>query len=279
MIDFAYKVLLRPKPLRMLANKAICSLIPAQIKVHGATVVLNLRDPVVCGALTLRVYENDEIHFFLSHFRAGMVFLDVGANVGLYTALAISREAGSVLAIEPHPETFAFLEKTVAANAPACPVITKNTAASNVRGEIPFFTNPDNKGDNRTYSDPLLRQSETVPADTLDNLCAESGIESVDFVKMDIQGAEFHALRGASQILSQSPNCLLLTEFWAYGLRQAGSDPREYLENLRGMGFHLYALVGKTLKPVCDATLVKQTSDSTYTNLVCLKGTTVQIAS
>ena len=47
-------------------------------------------DPVISGALTLGVYERGEIAFFRSRFRAGMTLVDVGANVGLYSALALS---------------------------------------------------------------------------------------------------------------------------------------------------------------------------------------------
>ena len=86
--EFVYCYLLRPWPLRQLTNWTIRKLLPKQVEIHGATVVLNPTDPVVSGALHFGVYEKAETRFFQSACRDGMTFLDVGANLGYYTALA-----------------------------------------------------------------------------------------------------------------------------------------------------------------------------------------------
>ena len=93
--EFVYCYLLRPWPLRQLTNWTIRQLLPRQIEIHGATVVLNPTDPVVSGALHFGVYEKAETRFFQSACRDGMTFLDVGANLGYYTALA-TRAGGGV---------------------------------------------------------------------------------------------------------------------------------------------------------------------------------------
>ena len=48
--------------------------------------------------------------------------------------------------------------------------------------------------------------------------------ERVDVIKMDIQGYELHALRGANRVLEDNPDIKLLVEFWPYGLKQAGAS-------------------------------------------------------
>jgi hypothetical protein len=48
--------------------------------------------------------------------------------------------------------------------------------------------------------------------------------EGVDLIKMDIQGYELHALRGANRVLEDNPDIKLLIEFWPYGLKQAGAN-------------------------------------------------------
>jgi FkbM family methyltransferase len=233
---------------------------------------------VISGALTLGVYERGEIAFFRAQFRPGMTLVDVGANVGLYSALALSSAGfhGRVLALEPHAESRRYLEKTIAGNAraPGAAQIV-GLAASDRTGTLALYKNPENKGDNRLYPDPLLRSEESVGADTLDNICGRAGIASAQFVKIDVQGAEAQVVRGATGLLGASSDCVLMTEFWPYGLARCGGSALDYLAMLRDLGFELYELSGKrgTLTPVGrPEALLERTQGRRYANLVGLKG-------
>jgi len=190
--EFVYTILLKPRPLRRAANAAIRALLPGRIRVGEATVWLNPDDPVISGALTLGVYERGEIAYFRSRFGAGMTFIDIGANVGLYSALALSTPGfrGRVLAIEPHSESRLYLQKTIESNAAAASgaALVCGHAASDRAETLTLYKNPENKGDNRLYPDPLLRGEETVAADTLDNICRRYAIASAQFIKIDVQG-------------------------------------------------------------------------------------------
>ncbi len=270
--EFVYTVLLRPLPLRRAANATIRALLPERIRVGAATVCLNPDDPVISGALTLGVYERGEIAYFRSCFGADMTFIDVGANVGLYSALALSTPGfrGRVLAIEPHAESRLYLQKTIEANGGAAQVC--ELAAADRPGTLTLYKNPDNKGDNRLYPDPLLRGEETIAADTLDNICRRSGIASAQFIKIDVQGAEAQVIRGAKGLLAASGDCVLMTEFWPYGLARCGADGLEYLQLLQELGFRLYEL-GRNLAPVNDPrALIERTQGRRYANLVGIKG-------
>ena len=57
--------------------------------------------------------------------------------------------------------------------------------------------------------------------------------ERVDLIKMDIQGYELHALRGANRVLAYNPDAKLLLEFWPYALKQAGTNWRDLLAALK----------------------------------------------
>ena len=276
--QFVYTVLLRPRPLRRAANATIRALLPRRARVGGAEVWLNPDDPVISGALALGVYERGEIAFFRARFGAGMTLLDVGANVGLYSALALSTPGfrGRVLAVEPHAESRRYLEKTIAGNAPA-PGAAQivGLAASDRAGTLALYKNPENKGDNRLYPDPLLQGEESVGADTLDNICRRAGIASAQFVKIDVQGAEAQVVRGAAGVLGASSECILMTEFWPYGLARCGSDALGYLGMLRELGFRLHQLCGSggTLAPIgAPEELVERTQGRRYANLVGIKG-------
>lgn len=278
--EFVYTVLLRPRLLRRAANATIRAVLPERVRVGSATVWLNPDDPVVSGALTFGVYERGEIAFFRSRFGAEMTFVDVGANVGLYSALALSTPGfrGRVLAIEPHNESRLYLEKTIQGNAGAAPpdaTAICTLAASDRPETLTLYKNPDNKGDNRLYPDPLLRGEETVGADTLDNICRRHGIACAQFIKIDVQGAEAKVIRGATGLLAASAECILMTEFWPYGLSRCGADGLEYLEMLHDLGLRLYELSGNrgTLTAIgSPRALVERTQGRRYANLVGLKG-------
>ncbi len=276
--EFVYTVLLRPRLLRRAANATIRAMLPERVRVGEATVWINPDDPVISGALTLGVYERGEIAFFGARFGAEMTFIDVGANVGLYSAIALSTPVfrGRVLAIEPHAESRLYLQKTIESNAAAATSVQIcGLAASDRPGTLTLYKNPENKGDNRLYPDPLLRGEETVSADTLDNICGRYGIASAQFIKIDVQGAEAQVIRGATSLLAGSRDCVLMTEFWPYGLSHCGADGLEYLEMLRDLGFRLYELAGNrgVLAPVgSPQALVERTRGRRYANLVGLKG-------
>ena len=116
--EFIYSVLLRPRPLRGIADRLLRAIVPPAVDLHGIKLVMNPNDPVVSGAITLGVYEKPETRFFLSVCRQGMTYLDIGANIGYYTALGALRVGanGQVVAIEPDPECYEYLARTVAAN-------------------------------------------------------------------------------------------------------------------------------------------------------------------
>lgn len=58
--EFLYTVVLRPRPLRSLANTMLRLIVKPELHIHGCVVALNPKDPVISGALTLGVYEKAE---------------------------------------------------------------------------------------------------------------------------------------------------------------------------------------------------------------------------
>ncbi len=276
--EFIYTVLLKPKPLRRVANAFLKALLPKATKVNGATIFLNPSDPVISGAVLFGVYEHWELDFFSSNYRPDSVFVDVGANVGLYTGLALSRSdsRSTVLCIEPHEESRIFLGQTIKENLrknePAkvvvCPV-----AASDRGGQRTLYQNLENKGDNRLHADTLCLGRSTIETETLDSICARNGISRIDFLKMDVQGHEGLVVRGATAVLAASEQCLLMFEFWPQGLSQAGSAPEQFLGALDAAGFKLYSPKSGRLVPIKDLhQAVHKNPGRVYANLVALKG-------
>jgi FkbM family methyltransferase len=276
--EFTYTVLLKPRPLRRLANAVLKALLPRTTKVNGATIFLNPSDPVISAAVFFGVYEHWELDFFSSNYRPDSVFVDVGANVGLYTGLALSRSdsRSTVLCIEPHDESRVYLEQTIKANlreGERAKVIVCPVAASDCGGKKTLHQNLENKGDNRLHADTLCIGRSTVETETLDSICARNGIGRIDFLKMDVQGHEGLVLRGASAVLSASERCLLMFEFWPQGLSQSGSAPEQFLGDLDAAGFKLFSPKSGRLAPIEDLRdAVHKNPGRIYANLVALKG-------
>lgn len=274
--EFIYTTLLRPRPLRKAANLILLALLPRTVRVGAAVVHLHPRDPVVSGALLLRCYEREEIAFCRKIMRPGMVFVDVGANVGLYSALALRAGARQVVCVEPSPDTLPFLRRTLEANcAPGARCDIFEGAAAEAPGEVRLYQNPENRGDNRLYPDPLCSAPPlAVRCDTLDALAERLDIPQADMIKVDVQGAEGRVLAGAQRLLAHSPNCVVMTEFWPYGLERCGTCPREFLEGLASQGYELYELgrAGALSRLANPEALINACPGRIYKNLVAVRG-------
>lgn len=274
--EFVYTVLCKPRPIRWLVNQILVAISPRKLRFEGAVIHLNHADPILCGALTLGVFERDEIRRFCSEIKDGMCFVDVGANIGLYTALALRRMTGSglVLTVEPSKENFDYLEKNIMENrnsASNVKVLAERVALSDRKGEAVLHKNPENKGDNRLYADVLLQESEQVEVCTLDELCERHHIHHIDIMKMDVQGMEKRVLAGAQKVLRESRRCTLFTEFWASGIERAGDSPASIFNLLRELEFDIYEPAGSDLLPIRVEEAVRRTQGRKYMNLVAVK--------
>ena len=213
--------------------------------------------------------------------------MDIGANVGLYTALAMHQldASGRIVTFEPHPQTYTFLQRNIVANqtAPeACPrVDALNIAAAPERGQQELRLNPENRGDNRLYQGTYqgkMEEWDTLPVEgrPVDNVLAELGINEVNFVKIDIQGYEQKAISGFQKTLARSQNVILMSEFWPKGLTEAGGSAAGYLQMLTDVGFTLYELKEKPRGMVIPLEdwdkLIARLPERKYTNIIGVKG-------
>jgi FkbM family methyltransferase len=269
--EFAYTVLLKPRPLRSIANATLRALTPTTIERYGACIHLNPRDPVISGALALGVYEKPETRFFLKTISRGATFLDIGANIGYYSALALTRvgPAGRVVAIEPDPETFEYLQRTIGANGnDRASVIRKGLADES--GTLRLYRNSSNRGDNRFYANDLADGHVEVEVARADDVLASLGIGRVDFIKIDVQGFEGRVFYGLERTIRNSSPLVILSEFWPWGLREAGSDPFEVLKRLQEFGLQLHELAtdGSTLPLNDHAGFIARYPGRKYANIV-----------
>jgi FkbM family methyltransferase len=236
--SYIYTVLLKPRPLRLLAHRIICGIIPAEIELRGVHIVLNQKDAIVSGNLMLGCYETSNLDIFESLLEPGMCVLDIGANIGLYSAVAAQRigPTGRVIAVEPGAENCSFIKRTAERN--SFNNIELIQKAAGARSESAFlYLCSTNKADHRIYDQSHERERVPVEIEPVDLMLEKLGTPHVDVIKMDTQGAEPFVFDGMKQLLQKNRRLKIMMEFWPWGIRQAGRDPAELLETIREHGF------------------------------------------
>lgn len=122
----------------------------------------------------------------------GDVVVDVGANIGVFSIEAVRRGAAVVHACEPGPETAEFLKRNAKEN--RLPQIVAHwTAVADRTGSLDLYLGPGRcSGGSRVFPTGLKPDAETVkvPAVSLTELLEQNGLERVDFLKLDCEGAE-----------------------------------------------------------------------------------------
>ncbi|MBI5304106.1 MAG: FkbM family methyltransferase [Chloroflexi bacterium] len=241
---------------------------------------VDLRDGLGQYFFIHQKYESFETELVEKMVQTGMTVVDVGANMGYYTVLFASRigDTGTVIAIEPDPTNMQLLQRNLRWNH-LDNVTCEQAAAMGYEGTTTLYLSNINNGDHRVYNakdDDCFNQGMVRTAIEVRTIIVDEYLKkeskSPDIVKMDIQGAEMLALSGLRHTL-ENPNVILLCEFWPYALRQAGTDPIQFLETLSGLGLHLFEILeeNRTVKPADLAALPYRFSDSDYANLICVR--------
>lgn len=162
----------------------------------------------------------------------GRAFVDVGANIGTATLVALKRfGATRALALEPHPANLRLLRMNLIANELEERVTVMGVAASDGPGELELEMATHNIGDHRIRTgaesghgavDEAARAVIGVPAARLDEAVAEAGIgcDEIGLVWIDVQGHEPQVLIGADSLIEAAVPILI--EYWPYGLKRAG---------------------------------------------------------
>ncbi|MGE5647047.1 MAG: FkbM family methyltransferase [Acidobacteriota bacterium] len=136
--------------------------------------------------------------------RAGDVVLDCGANVGVYTRVALQAGAKLVVAIEPAPENIECLRRNFREEAAAGRVIVYPKGVWDSDATLRMNIDPGNSAADTFVMHPEHSHAgPELPLTTIDKIVAELKLGRVDYIKMDIEGAERRALAGARETLAR----------------------------------------------------------------------------
>jgi FkbM family methyltransferase len=143
----------------------------------------------------------------------GAVVVDVGAHVGQFTLIASEAVGprGSVLAFEPDPRTFAYLDENVRRNGCRNVVCSRSALAQEAADSFLYLSDVSNVGCN-SLRKTLRHSGGSIPVQTqrLDDYVVAAGIERIDLLKVDVEGAELDVLRGAESLLARHRPAIVL---------------------------------------------------------------------
>ena len=224
---------------------------------NGCRVRCDVTDHVQRQMFFLGVYEPPEAFVFTRLLERGMTVIDAGANIGQYTLLAATATGpqGRVHAFEPVPANFNRLRQHVHDNGLAN-VVLNRTALWSHPTRLDLGLDPEEANNAGCYSVAAAGRPGAVATEAiaLDDYVASNNIARVDLMKIDIEGAELPALRGAQRTLRRFKP-LLLMEINRAACRAVGYEPEEVGSFLaETAGYRAWAIgeSAQTCRPLAD---------------------------
>jgi len=174
----------------------------------------------------LGCYEPRETRWVRQWLRPGMNVIDVGANVGYFTALAASciGPHGRIFSIEPSPYAFERLQRFLGMNG-LKQVHAFQGGLADCDGRRTLYWGPEAA---RNHAPSMVEDSGSFSADvpiwTLDRCLEDWQVDRVDLLKMDVEGFEHRVLRGGLRALRDRRIKAILIEFNEWGLEKDGTS-------------------------------------------------------
>jgi len=231
-------------------------------------------------SLMLSIKNNDheltEIKFLKQIIKNGDTVLDLGANIGVYTLIfaKLVGKSGHVFAFEPDPTNFEILSKNVKENKHENVTLVQK-AVSEKNDKIKLFVSKRNHASHRIFDSEEKRNSIEVDVITLDTYFKKNK-NPINFIKMDVEGVEGATLLGASNIIKNSKDLVIMMEYFPKWIRKYGMNPEEILDSLIEKKFKLFNINQKERKifPINLKNFVKEYNEQkkNYTNVLCVKG-------
>jgi FkbM family methyltransferase len=197
-------------------------------------------------------FERGELDVVSRFAAPGMTAIDVGANIGAFAALLARRvgPGGEVHAFEPFPPARARLLRTLGLNGLSNVVVNDDAVADEAGKE--YLSDYGSGFDSWSTLAPrdidlpgghLVATGRTeVAITTLDHYCEANGIERIDILKVDVEGAEQRVLIGAERLLERGAIDLLLIEVADTTLQAAGSSALEVVDRIERSGLRTHVV-------------------------------------
>lgn len=214
------------------------------------------------------IYENTETNIIRSILNYSDVVLDLGANIGYFT-LIMAKQCKYVFSFEPDPINYNILSKNIELNKVENVELYQYAIGENI-GKIDLHLCEFNTGMHRIYKSQYCKGGIIkVNMTTIDKLISDGIItDNIKFIKMDLEGSEFGALRGMKNLLEERKPTVLM-EFHPLGIEEYKANPEEQYNFMKNFGYKITL----TLDPLIEIKDYKEldyyTRYSPARNILC----------
>jgi len=189
--------------------------------------------------------------------KEGETLVDLGANVGYYT-LKLSPLVGNngkIIAIEADPESCEILKKNCILNK-FSNIRIHNIAITEKKGQVRLYKSDIHSGTNSIFSNKGRSDTNyiTIPSTTLNDLLDES-YPVIDWMKIDVEGAELKVLKGCKKTLEKTKKIII--ELHEHILMNNNEKPQDILEILQQSGFKIHLFQDKWDSKTSPNTILK----------------------
>ena len=219
---------------------------------NGYEVECDIREIVQQVIYFYGYYEAVETYFAMAFIKKGDTVIDAGANIGYYSLVAANcvGPGGRVHSFEPIPRNFSHLQDHIHSNHLDKIVTVNNYGVWDKEEEIEFTLSKNTESNFGTYS--AGEQADVVEKITcrtlrLDNYVKKNNIHKVNFLKIDVEGAEWAALQGAEETIKRDKPVILL-EVCKYTCDRFGYDQNVMWEFLKPLGYKMYLIRNSSKK-------------------------------
>lgn len=203
--------------------------------VFGGRIYLDVGESLMMYQRALGVYEPDKVHLIRELLQPGMSFVDVGANKGYFSLLAASILGTSerIVAVEPEPTNYYWLRRTLCSDRyPEVSVVQAAVGSAPGKGHLYL-------GEKSGWHSLIRsgdRQHIEVNLTTLDELTHHSGLETVDMIKIDVEGSELEVLQGARGTIERNSSVVVLIDLHPH----LGVDLEEFSGVARSLELRMF---------------------------------------
>lgn len=228
---------------------------PYAFRFSGFHLLYNRRNALMMRYCRDGFYEPEIERYLRATLQPGAVVVDAGANIGFFTLAVLGNSTGAIVhGFEPSPGAFELLTACIARNQLSGRVFANQVALYSEPGEMDYLMHVASHGAydgfrDTGYAGVGIPTITPVPVTTLDLYAKQAGLERLDLLKIDVEGAELFVLQGAREVLCRLHPTVLF-EVGYKNLRPFDLLPSHLFKYFEQVGYQVAGLDQRVLSEI-----------------------------